>query len=209
MAEERTIRVTGRGELRVKPDTVRLTLTIGRTEPDFAAAVDAAEKASAAAVAALAEAGAAGKDVRALSLRTEPHYETIADENGVRTRKFSGYSAVRRIRAELGTDPAALGRALTLLAACGAAPEIATEYTRKDEDALRGELLALAVKDAKRRAKAIAKAAGVKLGNMLTAENGGHGMPVARAAVLRMDSAELEPEDIVLSDEVTVLFEID
>ena len=121
MAEERTIRVTGRGELRVKPDTVRLTLTIGRTEPDFAAAVDAAEKASAAAVAALAEAGAAGKDVRALSLRTEPHYETIADENGVRTRKFAGYSAVRRIRAELGTDPAALGRALTLLAACGAA----------------------------------------------------------------------------------------
>ena len=162
MAEERTIRVTGRGELRVKPDTVRLTLTIGRTEPDFAAAVDAAEKASAAAVAALAEAGAAEKDVRVLSLRTEPHYETIADENGVRTRKFAGYSAVRRIRAELGTDPAALGRALTLLAACGAAPEIATEYTRKDEDALRGELLALAVKDAKRRAKAIAKAAGVK-----------------------------------------------
>ena len=137
MAEERTIRVTGRGELRVKPDTVRLTLTIGRTEPDFAAAVDAAEKASAAAVAALAEAGAAGKDVRALSLRTEPHYETIADENGVRTRKFAGYSAVRRIRAELGTDPAALGRALTLLAACGAAPEIAIIHAQRRRRAAR------------------------------------------------------------------------
>ena len=42
MAEERTIRVTGRGELRVKPDTVRLTVTIGGTVCDFVVAVGGA-----------------------------------------------------------------------------------------------------------------------------------------------------------------------
>ncbi len=101
------------------------------------------------------------------------------------------------------------GRILAALAGSGAAPEIATEYLLSDREALRGELLARAVKDAKARAKAIAKAAGVKLGDVLSVQNGGHGMPVVRAAAFRADSgAELEPEDMVLTDEVNAVFAI-
>ncbi len=208
MANERTIRVTGRGELRVKPDTVRLTLTLGRTDADYAAAVSAAEEAANAAQRALLRAGVSEKDVHALSLRTEPRYETAADENGVRTRKFTGYAAIRRIRAELSAEPALLGKVLAALAESGASPEIASEYAVRSEEALRGELLALAVKDARRRAKAMAKAANVKLGDVLTMETG-FGAPIVRAAALRMDSAELQPEDIVLSDEVRVVYGIE
>ena len=209
MANERTINVTGYGELHAKPDTVRLTLTVERTDADYAAAVRATEQCCAAVTDALVAAGVGEKHIRALSLRTQPRYETSADENGARTRKFAGYAAVRRIRAEFSADAELTGRILDALAGSGAAPEIATEYLLSDREALRGELLARAVKDAKARAKAIAKAAGVKLGDVLSVQNGGHGMPVVRAAAFRADSgAELEPEDMVLTDEVNAVFAI-
>ena len=142
MANERTINVTGYGELHAKPDTVRLTLTVERTDADYAAAVRATEQCCAAVTDALVAAGVGEKHIRALSLRTQPRYETSADENGARTRKFAGYAAVRRIRAEFSADAELTGRILDALAGSGAAPEIATEYLLSDREALRGELRA-------------------------------------------------------------------
>ena len=68
MANERTINVTGYGELHAKPDTVRLTLTVERTDADYAAAVRATEQCCAAVTDALIAAGVGEKHIRALSL---------------------------------------------------------------------------------------------------------------------------------------------
>ena len=46
MTAERTILVTGRGEMRIPPDTVNLTMTIERVQKDYAAAVDECERAA-------------------------------------------------------------------------------------------------------------------------------------------------------------------
>lgn len=209
MTAERTILVTGRGEMRIPPDTVNLTLTIERVQKDYAAAVDECERAARAAVGALTSAGIGGENVRALSLRTDARYD-MTEENGVRRRTFAGYAAVRRIRAQFACDGALLARVLTALAGCGASPEIAAEYALKDEEALHGELLALSVRDARRRAEAMAVAAGVKLGCVLTMDSRSHGVPLVRAAALRMDgAAELQPEEIVLTDEVQITYSIE
>ena len=122
----------------------------------------ATEQCCAAVTDALIAAGVGEKHIRALSLRTQPRYETSADENGARTRKFAGYAAVRRIRAEFSADAELTGGILDAIAGRGAAPEIATEYLLSDREALRGELLARAVKDAKARAKAIAEGLDIK-----------------------------------------------
>ena len=209
MTEHATIRVTGHSEKHVRPDTVRLTLAVERTDHDHAAALRATEDAAQAVKDALLRAGVREEDVRALGLRCEPRYETATDENGIRTRIFAGYTASRRIRAQFAADPAALGSVLEALSASGAAPEASTEYLFAGYDALRDELVACAVKDAKQRAKTIAKAAGVKLKRVLHAEYGGHGMPVVRAAALRMNAAELAPEDVALTEDVTVTYEIE
>lgn len=208
MQNERMIRVTGHGELRIKPDVVHLTLTLERTDADYADAVAAAEEAAKTAKEALLKAGVGEAEMRALSLRTQPRYETVTDENGVRTRKFTGYSAVRRMRAELGADPAVLGRVIAALANCGAAPETAAEYDLKDGESLREKLIALAVKDARRRAKTMAKAADVRLGAVLSMETGSS-TPIVRAAALRMDGAELQPEEIVLTEDVRMIYAIE
>lgn len=205
--ERQTIRVTGHGELRVQPDTVRMTLTLAQTDEAYDRAVAAAEDAAARVSEALAKAGIS--ELRACGLRTEPKYETVTDESGRRTQKFAGYCAVRRIRASFAAEADLLGKALSALAASGAAPEISVEYTLARPEALREELLARAVKDAKSRAKAIAKAADIKLKGIVTLENAGHGMPFVRAAALRMDGgADLAPEDMTFTEDVIAVYEI-
>lgn len=208
MSNERTIRVTGTGTLSAAPDVMRMTMTVERTHSEYSATVNAAESAAKALSAALAKHGFS-ENVRMLSLRTEPRYEVVTDENGLRTRRFAGYAAVRRLRAETNADPARTCELIAAVSESGTAAELSAEYALRDENAFRGELLARAVKDAKARAKAIAKAAGVKLGDLLTVENGAHAVPFVRAAALRADSgAEIAPEDITLSDEITAVFSI-
>lgn len=207
MTAERTIQVTGQGVLRLAPDLVRLTLSVSAADSDFAQAVRAAEESGARVKEALERSGAA--QVRAAGVRTEPLYETVT-ENGTSLRRQTGYTATRCLRAELSADPALLAQVLTALADSGASPALSAEYALQNEEALRGELLALAVRDARSRAEAMAAAAGVKLGCVLAMDSRSHGAPLVRAAALRMDgAAEPQPEEIVLTDEVQVTYSIE
>ena len=97
---------------------------------------------------------------------------------------------------------------IAALAASGAAPETAAEYDLKDGESLREKLITLAVKDARRRAKTMAKAADVRLGAVLSMETGSS-TPIVRAAALRMDGAELQPEEIVLTEDVRMIYAIE
>ena len=167
MANERTITVTGRGMLHLAPDLVRLTLSVSAADSDFAKAVRAAEESGARVKKALEQGGAA--QVKAAGVRTEPLYETVT-ENGGSVRRQTGYTATRRLRAELSADPALLAQVLT----------------------------------------ALAKAAGVRLDGVRTVQSGPHGtFPAVRAMAMRAnDLSELSPEEIEISEEVTVIFDI-
>lgn len=207
MTAERTIQVTGQGVLRLAPDLVRLTLSVSAADSDFAQAVRAAEESGARVKEALERSGAA--QVRAAGVRTEPLYETVT-ENGASVRRQTGYTATRRLRAELSADPALLAQVLTALADSGASPALSAEYALQNEAALRGELLALAVRDARSRAEAMAAAAGVKLGDVRTVLSGQQGaFPVVRAMAMRTnDISDLSPEEIAIAEEVTMTFDI-
>lgn len=207
MANERTITVTGRGMLHLAPDLVRLTLSVSAADSDFAKAVRAAEESGARVKKALEQGGAA--QVKAAGVRTEPLYETVT-ENGGSVRRQTGYTAMRRLRAELSADPALLAQVLTALADSGASPALSAEYTLADEDKARRHAAALAVKDARKRAEAIAKAAGVRLDGVRTVQSGPHGtFPAVRAMAMRAnDLSDLSPEEIEISEEVTVIFDI-
>ena len=205
---ERTITVTGRGALHLAPDLVRLTLSVSKAHSDFAQAVRAAEEGGARVKEALEKSGAA--QVKAAGVRTEPLYETVT-ENGTSVRRQTGYTATRRLRAELSADPALLAQVLAALADSGASPALSAEYTLADADKIRRHAAALAVKDAKKRAEAIAKAAGVKLGGVRTVQSGQHGaFPAVRAMAMRAnDLSDLSPEELEIAEEVTVTFDID
>lgn len=204
---ERTIAVTGKGILRLVPDLARLTLAVSASDADYAAAVRAAEEHAANVKNALA--GVAGaENVKAASVRVEPHFETVT-ENGVQTRRQTGYTATRRLRAELCARPALLAEALQAVAQSGAAPELSVEYTLAEADKARRKALALAVRDAKKRAEAIAKAADVRLSGVRSMECGAqNAFPAVRAMAMRADLADLAPEEIEICEEVRAVFDI-
>ena len=204
---ERTITVTGRGALLLAPDLVRLTLSVSKAHSDFAQAVRAAEEGGARVKEALEKSGAA--QVKAAGVRTEPLYETVT-ENGTSVRRQTGYTATRRLRAELSADPALLAQVLAALADSGASPALSAEYTLADADKAKRHAAALAVKDAKKRAEAIAKAAGVKLGGVRTVQSGQHGaFPAVRAMAMRAnDLSDLSPEELEITEELTLTFDI-
>ena len=129
------------------------------------------------------------------------------------------------MKVEFDSDNERLGRVLYALANSQLRPEFRISYTIKDPEAAKNQLLGKAVSDAMEKADALARAARVVLkdiqsidyswghinfevhpmNRMLVAEEG-LALPMATSGTSDMD---IEPDDIEVSDTVTLLWEIE
>ena len=204
---KRTITVTGRGEITLCPDTAKLTMELREESAEHAAVTAACGARAELLLSALEKAGIDRKEVRTLSLRVDARYETT---DGART--FAGYTAVQRLQLLCGADAGTLAPILEAARTSGADPLLSLDYTVRDLQSYRANLLSLAVEDAADKAAIIAEAAGVKLEKLLSVS---YAQPVAMPMrTLRMAArgdfgADLTPEDVTLSDEVTAVYEIE
>lgn len=204
---KRTITVTGRGEITLCPDTAKLTMELREESAEHAAVTAACGARAELLLSALEKAGIDRKEVRTLSLRVDARYETT---DGART--FAGYTAVQRLQLLCGADAGTLAPILEAARTSGADPLLSLDYTVRDLQSYRANLLSLAVEDAADKAAIIAEAACVPLGRLL---NITYAQPVAMPMrTLRMAArgdfgADLTPEDVTLSDEVTAVYEIE
>lgn len=204
---KRTITVTGRGEITLCPDTAKLTMELREESAEHAAVTAACGARAELLLSALEKAGIDRKEVRTLSLRVDARYETT---DGART--FAGYTAVQRLQLLCGADAGTLAPILEAARTSGADPLLSLDYTVRDLQSYRANLLSLAVEDAADKAAIIAEAACVPLGRLLSVT---YAQPVAMPMrTLRMAArgdfgADLTPEDVTLSDEVTAVYEIE
>ena len=204
---KRTITVTGRGEVTLCPDTAKLTMELREEGAEHAAVTAACGARAELLLAALEKAGIDRKEVRTLSLRVDARYETT---DGART--FAGYTAVQRLQLLCSADAGTLAPILEAARTSGADPLLSLDYTVRDLQSYRAKLLSLAVEDAADKAEIIARAAGVKPEKLLSVT---YAQPVAMPMrTLRMAArgdfgADLTPEDVTLSDEVTAVYEIE
>lgn len=222
--ENRTIRVTGKGSLKVHPDTTRLTLTIHGTYPDYAQAMQKSAEDSEALKYVLIPLSFSGPDLKTLSFGIDSEYENCQDEQGVWRNRFVGYQYSHTMKLEFLSDNERLGRVLTALAACPVQAEVHLSYTVSDPEAVKNELLGKAVADAKAKAAVLTEAAGVELGELASVDYSWgeiclESRPMRDALILN-DSIELaaprakaynleiEPDDISVSDTVTVVWRI-
>ncbi len=158
----RTVKVTGLGRLTVRPDTVRVEITLSDVRPDYADALQRSAEQTAELRALLADADFAADDLKTLDLRVDAQYEGY-DDHGIWKNRFTGYRYTHRTKLEFPVDGARLGKVLGALSGCGARPEFSVSYTVKDPEALTDELLRLAVADARKKAAVLAAAAGAEL----------------------------------------------
>ena len=218
MNEPKTIRVTGKGVIRLKPDTTRVTMTLEGRSKEYAETLRRSAKDTEQIRCALFEIGFSRDALKTLSFRTEPEYEGY-QEDGVYKQRLIGYRFLHEMKIEFPSDHERLGKILTALADTALTPEFRISYTVKDREAAKNDLIAAAVADAKGKAAVLSKAAGVRLLGIAhieysMSEAGLEVRPALFAGMKRASNAdsispELVPEEITAEDTVTIDWEIE
>ncbi len=219
MNARKTMRVTGRGLIKVKPDQTCIGITVCDVEKNYEKAVRRASEDSEAVKASLAAAGFSASEIKTVRFDIEPEYEGY-DENGVWKQRFKGYRFCHELRLVFDSDKEILGKVFTCLAKCPAEPEFRVSYRVKDQEAAKNLLLAGAVADARDKATILASASGVTLGEIRHID---YSFEDVRMEVTTMQRSkvfmtgisedralgiEMEPEDIDVADTVTIIWEI-
>ena len=158
----RTIRVTGKGNLKVKPDMTRITLSLKGLYEEYGETLKKSSDDTEKIKDLLAEFGFERADLKTLNFNVETEYESYKDK-GAYKQRFIGYRYHHQLKVEFDSDNERLGRVLYALAHCSVKPEFRLSYTVKDPEAAKNELLGKAVADAKEKAEVLSSAAGVVL----------------------------------------------
>ena len=220
----KTIKVTGKGQIKVRPDTTRITMTVEGMFPEYGEALRRSSEDTQRISDLLSRFGFERSDLKTLSFSVDPQYESYK-ERGAYKERFTGYRCRHIRKVEFLSDNDRLGRILYALAKCPVKPEFRLSYTVKDPEKSKNELLGRAVADSREKAGVLTRAAGVTLGSIQSIDYSWgqidlevrpmYGTITAEedmaAPMLVKESYEmdLEPDDIEVSDTVTVLWEIE
>ena len=224
----KTIRVTGKGNLKVHPDMTVITIDLKGLYPDY----DETLKHSSEDIELLKDVLSGfdfeRKDLKTLSFDVDPEYESYEERRGNQKqykRRLVGYKFTHRLKVEFLSDNDRLGKILYALANCSVKPELRISYTVRDREAAKNELLAKAITDAKEKAAILTKAAGITLGTIQSIDYSWgeinfevHPMrkymecvdyDMAPTLGSKSYAMDIEPDDIEVADTVTVTWNIE
>ena len=140
----RTIRVTGKGQIRVKPDQTRITLSLEGLYPEYGEALRRSAEDTEKIKDLLTGLGFARTDLKTLNFNVDTEYESYQVKNTYKQR-FVGYKYHHQMKVEFDSDNERLGKVLYALAKCPLQPKFRLSYTVKDPEAAKNELLGKAV----------------------------------------------------------------
>ena len=220
----RTIRVTGKGLIKVHPDMTRITVTLVGRSFDYGETLKRSSENTEQLKDTLEPFGFERSDLKTLSFDVDTKYESYEEKRQGRTeykRRFVGYEFTHVLKLEFESDNQRLGKILYALANCQLHPEFRLSYTVKDPEAVKNELLGKAVQDAVAKAGVLSSAAGLRLGEIQSVDYSWGQVrfeyePMDKCLMAEPCMAEgggsydmdIEPDDIEVQDTVTVVWEI-
>lgn len=222
MSNMRTIRVTGKGLIKVHPDMTRITMTLEGLNPEYADTLRQSSEFTEELKDVLSAFGFERSDLKTLNFSVDTEFESYK-EKGAYKQRFVGYKFRHIMKVEFESDNGRLGRILYALANSEVRPEFRISYTVKDPEAVKNTLLGKAVADAKEKAAVLTQAAGTTLKDIQTIDYSWGEIdfevrPMNRALMMEDCYAapckggsidmDIEPDDIEVSDTVTVVWEI-
>ena len=219
----RTIRVTGKGQIKVKPDMTRITISLEKTFPEYQETLKKSAEDTEQLKTILSAFGFDRSDLKTLHFNVDTEYESYREKD-VYKQRFLGYKYSHVMKLEFDSDNERLGKILYALANCPLHPEFRLSYTVKDPEKAKNELLGCAVNDAKEKAAVLAKAAEICLKDIQSIDYSWGQINLEMQPMNRMLAADecfptvgaklesydmdIEPDDIEVSDTVTVIWEI-
>ena len=156
----------GHGEIKVKPDIARLTAEVLTHDKHQAQAVQDNARRMTALVAAIKGMGVAEKDIQTQDYTVSPQYDY---SNG--QTHLTGYQVTNSVQVTL-RDFTQVGALIDTVTQVGVNQLDGVSYDLSDRAAAQDQALSVAVRDARRRATAMADAVGVPLGSPLSLSDG-------------------------------------
>jgi uncharacterized protein YggE len=165
------ITVSGHGEVNEAPDQASLSAGVVTQDDTAAEALSENAKAMAKAFAALKDAGVPDKDIRTSNLSVEPQYPPY-NANNANERRIIGYQVSDELDITLAHIDS-VGPVIDALVHAGVNQMNAVSFSIHDSKALMNHARQLAVADAIDQAQTLAKAAHVRLGPIVSIDQGG------------------------------------
>ena len=214
---KRTICIKGVGKTSVKPDLVVVSMSLDAIDKDYAKAVEKANAQITELRDALGGAGFDKSELKTKNFSVTVKNKGVRDKDGNYKTVFEGYDCRHDLALEFDFDSARLGDALGAMSACSAHPQTDISFAVKDKNAVADKLLEDAVRDAKSKATIIARASGVKLGDIVSVEYDWRELDVMSAtrysdncvALRAAAPVDFVPENVKASDAVTVTWELE
>lgn len=162
-------------------------------------------------------AGLDPKNLKTTYFSIDSEYESYRDKNDDYKEKFVGYEYEHRTYIEFENDNKILGKVLYELAHCDVKVKFDINYTVKDKEKVKNDLLEKAVEDSTTKAKVLAKASGVKLKEILNIDYSWgeidiYSSPMDDLMVCKAASTydiDIEADDIDVQDTVTITWTIE
>ena len=205
----RTIEVDGSGETRTSPDTADLDVAI---ETQAKTAEEAANRNAALAAKVIdalkSKLGNRGK-ITTGGYSLNPEYDQRASEKP----RIIGYNAQNTVTVNTGALDL-VGPLIDSAIAAGANRVNSLNFSVKDDTRARTEAIAIATRDARAQAEALASALSVKLGKVLKATTVSQARPIpmrmGRAMAMSANVATpVEPGEVTVAATVSLTFEIE
>lgn len=220
MPVQNVVSVNGFGEVLAAPDVAVFSFGVRTTAQTVAEAQESATSRINRSIELVKNAGVEDRDIRTVNYYVGPRYEY---SQGICTQfscppaqqRLVGYEVNQTVEVKV-RDTSNAGSILSELGAVGVTDISGLNFVVDDEDVKVAEAREMAIKDAKEKAKVLAKDLGVKLGRVISFSEGYYPMPYYRTMSAygmggdaEMASAPRVPTgENSISSSVTVTYEI-
>jgi uncharacterized protein YggE len=147
----RTIRITGKGKIKVRPDMTRITISVEHTYKEYRDALKYSAEATEQLKDIFVPLGFEKSDLKTLSFNVDTEYESY-QEHKVYKRRLIGYKYEHTMKIEFPSDNKRLGKVLYALANSPLEPEFGISYFIK-KTRMRPKMKSLAKRSPMRRKK--------------------------------------------------------
>jgi len=202
-ATEKLVTVTGEATVAVAPDTAMIRIGVTSQDKTAREAGEANAKQMTAVLAAIKDAGIADRDIQTSRLSLQPQY----DPNKAGTARLTGFQATNQVTVrirDIDKLPAVLDRAI----AAGANEMSGIEFVVSEQSKLLDQARDDAIADARRKAEIFAKAAGAKLGRVISITEEGSTPTPRPMQAMRAGAVPVAPGEQTLRAVVTVSYEL-
>lgn len=220
----RTINVDGFSKMSVKPTLMTISLELSGKTKTFDEAVNKSTSETEIFKDSIEKLGYKRSDLKTKQLDIDTRTESYKDRDDKYRSRFAGYQYTHKMFIEFPEDNKRLGEILTALVRSEIEFEFSVAYTISDAEKKKymEQIISEAVCDAKRQAMILARAAKVELGDIVTINHteriGGsinddfmrsESLDYMEQACMMPDiEFSIDAKDIVLSDEVNMIWEI-